>query len=60
MMQPITRSQMKMGLIYFQQKGEILTIVEAGTSLGNNGSEHVQATLQLTGQNCEIVTTINN
>jgi len=48
------------GTYIFSSSGDILTIVGTGTAVGNNGSTNVQATLHLTGQNCEIVTTINN
>ena len=48
------------GTYVFSANGDILTIVGIGTAVGNDGSENVQATLQLTGQNSEIVTTINN
>ena len=48
------------GAYIFSSSGDVLTILGTGTSVGNNGSGNVQVTLQLTGQNCEIVTTINN
>ena len=48
------------GTYVFSSSGDVLTIIGTGTSIGNNGSENVQAILQLTGVNCEIVTTINN
>jgi len=48
------------GTYVFSSSGDVLTIIGTGTSIGNNGSENVQARLQLTGVNCEIVTTINN
>ena len=48
------------GTYIFSAIGDVLTIVGTGTAVGNDGSENVQATLQLTGQSNEIVTTINN
>lgn len=48
------------GTYIFSAEGDVLTIMGTGTAIGNNGSENVQATLQLTGLNCEIVTTIIN
>ncbi|MDP8268400.1 MAG: hypothetical protein P9L97_06695 [Candidatus Tenebribacter davisii] len=48
------------GTYIFSSVGDVLIIVGTGTSIGNDGSDNVQATLQLTGVNCEIVTTINN
>jgi len=48
------------GTYIFSAEGDVLIIVGIGTQVGNDGSENVQATLQLTGQDGEIVTTINN
>jgi hypothetical protein len=48
------------GIYVFSSVGDDLIIVGTGTSIGNDGSYNVQATLQLTGESCEIVTTINN
>jgi len=48
------------GTYIFSADGDVLTVVGTGTQIGNDGSENVQAILQLTGVNCEIVTTINN
>ncbi len=48
------------GTYTFSLSDDILTIVGIGNSIGNDGSENVRATLILTGQNCEIVTAINN
>ena len=48
------------GTYVFSSSDDILTIVGIGTSIGNNGSENVKATLTLTGQNFKIVTIINN
>ena len=48
------------GTYIFSVDGDVLTIVGTGTSVGNDSCENVQATLQLTGQNCEIVTAVNN
>ncbi len=48
------------GTYIFSSSDDVLTIIGIGTSIGNNGSENVKATLYLTGQNCEIVTAINN
>ena len=48
------------GIYIFSADGDVLTIMGTGTAIGNDGSENVQATLQLTGLNCEIVTTIIN
>jgi len=48
------------GVYVFSASGDVLTIIGTGTSVGNDGSQNVQATLQLTGQNSQIVTVINN
>lgn len=48
------------GTYIFSADGDVLTIIGTGTEIGNDGSENVKATLQLTGHSCEIVTTINN
>ena len=48
------------GTYFFSADGDVLIIIGTGTSIGNNGSTNVEAILSLTGQNCEIVTTINN
>ena len=48
------------GTYIFSADGDVLTVVGTGTQVGNDGSENVQAILQLTGQNGEIVTTIIN
>ncbi len=48
------------GTYVFSSSDDILIIVGIGTSIGNNGSENVKATLYLTGQDFEIVTIINN
>lgn len=48
------------GTYIFSADGDVLTVVGTGTQIGNDGSENVQAILQLTGQNGEIVTTIIN
>jgi len=48
------------GTYLFSADGDVLTIIGTGTSIGNDGSTNVEAILQLTGENCEITTTINN
>ncbi len=48
------------GTYIFSADGDVLTVVGTGTQIGNDGSENVQAILQLTGQDGEIVTTIIN
>lgn len=48
------------GVYVFSASGDVLTIIGTGTAIGNDGSENVRATLQLSGQNSEIVTVINN
>ena len=48
------------GTYLFSANGDVLTIIGTGTSIGNDGSTNVEAILQLTGENCEIITTINN
>ncbi len=48
------------GAYIFSSSGDVLTIIGIGTTIGNNGSTNVEAMLRLTGQNCEIITTIVN
>ena len=48
------------GIYTFSSSGDILTIIGVGTEIGNNGSMNVQATMTIQGENCQIVTTINN
>jgi len=48
------------GVYVFTSSDDVLIIEGIGNEIGNDGIEFVQATLQFTGQNCEIVTTINN
>ncbi len=48
------------GTYVFSSSDDVLTIVGIGTSIGNDGSENVKATLTLTGQDFGIVTIINN
>ncbi|MCF7859299.1 MAG: hypothetical protein K9N07_08280 [Candidatus Cloacimonetes bacterium] len=48
------------GVYIFSASGDLLTIIGTGTSVGNNGSTNVRATLQLNGQTSEIITQINN
>jgi len=48
------------GIYIFSSSEDILTIIGVGTETGNNGSTNVQATMTIQGENCQIVTIINN
>ena len=48
------------GIYIFSTYGDVLVIDGTGNEIGNDSVEYVKATLRLTGQSREIVTTINN